>query len=180
VTTPADSGEAPPARGGAYDYDGPIAWEYRPELDHDPDPGEVVWAWVAFEDDHRVGKDRPLAVVGRTVDRRLVGLMLTSRNRDGENGWLAIGAGPWDGRGRPSWVRLDRPLAVAPDAVRREGAVLPRSTYDRIQRTMAALSGAPAGPAPTVGAAPRAVRRGRLGALVTRIGAAVRRRPPAS
>jgi hypothetical protein len=56
--------DPPPARGGAYDYDGVVLWEYSPELDHDPDPGEVVWTWVAFEDDPSIGKDRPVAVIG--------------------------------------------------------------------------------------------------------------------
>ena len=49
VTDP--SGEPAPERGGAYTYTGPIAWEYSPELDRDADPGEIVWTWVAFEED---------------------------------------------------------------------------------------------------------------------------------
>ena len=39
--------------------------EYNPELDGQADPGEVVWTWVAYEDDPRQGKDRPVVVVGR-------------------------------------------------------------------------------------------------------------------
>ena len=124
--------EPAPDRGGAYDYSGPVRWEYRPRLDHDPDPGEVVWTWVSFEDDRTVGKDRPVAVVGQTPDGRLAVLMLSSRAHDADRGWLAIGAGPWDGQGRPSWVRLDRMLAVPASAVRREGAVLPRPTFDAV------------------------------------------------
>ena len=41
------------------------AIEYSPSLDGDPDPGEVVWAWVAYEDDPTQGKDRPVVVIGR-------------------------------------------------------------------------------------------------------------------
>lgn len=123
---------AAPERGGAYDYRGTIHWEYSPEIDHDPDPGEIVWAWVAFEEDASVGKDRPVAVVGRTDDRRLVALMLSSRNHDGDRGWISIGSGPWDREGRESWVRRDRVLAVHAGAVRREGAILPRPTYEAI------------------------------------------------
>lgn len=133
-------GEPAPDRGGAYDYDGPIAWEYRPELDDEPDPGEIVWTWVAFEDDPSIGKDRPVAVVGRASDGRLVALMLSSRNHDGERDWIPIGSGPWDHEGRESWLRGDRVLAVAFDAVRREGAILPRATYDSVR---AALAGWP-------------------------------------
>ena len=39
---------------------------YRPRRDGEPDPGEVVWAWVPFEDDPQQGKDRPVLVLGST------------------------------------------------------------------------------------------------------------------
>jgi hypothetical protein len=51
--------------------------EYAPRADGRPDPGEVVWAWVPYEDDPRRGKDRPVLVVGRR-GRRLLVLALTS------------------------------------------------------------------------------------------------------
>jgi hypothetical protein len=123
-----------PARGGAVDYDGRVHLEYSPELDHDPDPGEVVWTWVAYEEDASIGKDRPVAVVGRTDDRRLVALMLSSRDHRNDRGWISIGSGPWDRQGRESWVRHDRILAVPATAVRREGAIVPRATFDAIVR----------------------------------------------
>jgi hypothetical protein len=31
--------------------DAEIRAEYAPDLDGDPDPGEVVWTWVPYEDD---------------------------------------------------------------------------------------------------------------------------------
>src|SRR5262249_59628714 len=37
-------------------YDGTVTAEYAPRLDGRPDPGEVVWTWVAFEDDPARGK----------------------------------------------------------------------------------------------------------------------------
>jgi hypothetical protein len=58
--------------------------------------------------------------------------MLSSRDHGGERGWISIGTGPWDREGRESWVRRDRVLAVHADAVRREGAVMPRATYEAI------------------------------------------------
>ena len=112
MSYPDPSGEPAPARGGAYTYSGPISWEYSPELDRDADPGEIVWTWVAFEEDAHVGKDRPVAVVGRADDGRLVALMLSSKEHDGDRGWISIGTGPWDKEGRESWVRRDRVLAV--------------------------------------------------------------------
>ncbi len=88
------AGEAAPPRGGAVAYSGAIHWEYSPELDRDPDPGEIVWSWVAFEEDDSIGKDRPIAVIGRADDRRLVAVMLSSRGHDGDRDWIAIGGSP--------------------------------------------------------------------------------------
>lgn len=108
---------------------------YAPNPDGRPDPGEIVWTWVPYEDDPTQGKDRPVLVVGRDGDR-LVGLMLTSKDhdRDADAGrfWLDLGTGPWDGRGRPSEVRLNRVLDVDPAAVRREGAVLDEARFDAV------------------------------------------------
>lgn len=122
-------GEAPPPRGGAYDYRGKVRIDYRPQRDREADPGEVVWSWVAFEDDPRIGKDRPLAIIGWADRSRLAAVMLSSRDHAGHANWIPIGSGPWDRQGRPSWVRTDRVLAVDPSAVRREGAVLTRRAH---------------------------------------------------
>ena len=103
---------------------------YAPDLDGRADPGEVVWTWVVYEDDPSKGKDRPVLVVGR--DRRtLLGLMLSSQehHRDDRN-WVGIGSGPWDYENRPSWVRLDRVLDVPEEGIRREGAILERTTFE--------------------------------------------------
>ena len=105
---------------------------YAPDLDGRADPGEVVWTWVAYEEDAAQGKDRPVLVVGRRGDV-LLGLMLTGQqDRDGDPGYLALGSGPWDPAGRPSWLRLDRVLEMAEDSIRREGAVLDRPRFDRV------------------------------------------------
>jgi PemK-like, MazF-like toxin of type II toxin-antitoxin system len=105
---------------------------YAPDLDGAADPGEIVWAWVPFEEDDGRGKDRPLLVVGRGGDD-LLGLMLSSSHkRDGEPDWAAIGSGAWDREGRESFVRLDRVLEVAEHGLRREGAVLDRDRFERV------------------------------------------------
>jgi hypothetical protein len=105
---------------------------YAPDPDGAADPGEIVWAWVPFEEDARQGKDRPLLVVGRAAGE-LLGLMLSSQHkRDGEPGWVAIGSGAWDREGRESFVRLDRVLEVAEHGIRREGAVLSRDRFERV------------------------------------------------
>jgi len=105
---------------------------YEPEADGEPDPGEVVWAWVPYEDDPSQGKDRPVLVVGRS-GRTVLGLYLSSKSqRDGERNWMALGPGTWDREERPSWIRLDRVLEVDHDGIRREGAILDRPRFDRV------------------------------------------------
>jgi hypothetical protein len=103
---------------------------YAPNLDGRADPGEIVWTWVAYEDDPTRGKDRPVLVVGR--DRRvLLGLMVSSQERHaGDRDWVGIGSGAWDYEGRQSWVRLDRVLDVPEEGIRREGAILEREVFE--------------------------------------------------
>jgi hypothetical protein len=112
---------------------------YRPRADGDPDPGEVVWAWVPYDEGDGRGKDRPVLVIGRR-GADLLALMLTSKDHDRDaddearhgRSWTDIGSGAWDSRGRPSEVRLDRLLVLDPTAVRREGAALDRARFDRV------------------------------------------------
>ena len=113
--------------------------EYRPRDDGRPDPGEVVWAWVPYDENDGRGKDRPVLVIGRRGDR-LLGLMLSSQDHDKDADdearhgrlWTDLGSGAWDARGRPSEVRLDRLLVLDPATVRREGAALDRARFDRV------------------------------------------------
>jgi PemK-like, MazF-like toxin of type II toxin-antitoxin system len=105
---------------------------YAPELDGRADPGEIVWTWVAYEEDATRGKDRPVLVVGRD-GKTLLGLMLSSNaERDGQPNWYALGPGSWDRQRRPSWVRLDRVLLVPEDGIRREGSVLDRKRFEAV------------------------------------------------
>ena len=112
---------------------------YTPVMDGDADPGEVVWTWVPYQEDASVGKDRPVVVIGADGPGVYV-VQLTSKDhgldaeQEARNGrfWLDIGAGAWDPKGRPSQVRLDRALWVLSTDVRREGAVLPRATWQRV------------------------------------------------
>jgi len=121
------------------DFHGVVHPVYSPELDGSPDPGEIVWTWVPYDEADGRGKDRPVLVIGRR-GAGLVGLMLTSKDHDRDAAdearhgrtWLDIGTGAWDARGRPSEVRLDRLLELDPAAVRREGAALDRARFDRV------------------------------------------------
>lgn len=113
--------------------------EYRPREDDRPDPGEIVWAWVPYDEDDGRGKDRPVLVIGRRGGD-LLGLMLSSQDHDRDADdearhgriWTDLGSGAWDSRGRPSEVRLDRLLVLPPATVRREGAALDRTRFDRV------------------------------------------------
>jgi len=113
--------------------------EYRPRADDLPDPGEVVWAWVPFDEGDGRGKDRPVLVIGRRGGS-LLALLLSSQDHDRDAAdearhgrlWTDIGSGPWDSRRRPSEVRLDRLLVLDPATVRREGAALDRARFDRV------------------------------------------------
>ena len=130
-----DPGVAPPAGQHAHDYAGAVDVSYAPTPDGHPDPGEVVWTWVPYEEDPSVGKDRPVVVVGRAVQGQpgeLAVLMLSSHEHPDDRRWMVLGAGAWDAEGRVSSVRVDRVLAVAPDAVRREGAALDQARFDRV------------------------------------------------
>lgn len=154
------SGDAERAR-ALHDRSGsdPLALEYAPREDDHADPGEIVWAWVPFEEDISRGKDRPVLVLGREDAVRggrdgsgelLIALMLTSRDRAATGGvstdehgatWVDIGSGDWDAQGRPSEVRADRLLRIAPGTVRREGARLDRDRYDRVAAAVRRVHG---------------------------------------
>jgi hypothetical protein len=113
--------------------------EYAPVHNGRPDPGEVVWTWVPFEDDPRQGKDRPvlvLAVGGGVV----TGLAMTSKDHDRDEEqerragrlWMDVGTGAWDRQGRESEVRINRVLRLPESKVRREGAALDERVFNEV------------------------------------------------
>lgn len=119
------------------DYRDMINFEYSPSLDGDADPGEIVWTWVPFEEDHSQGKDRPVLLVGRDGEY-LLALMMTSKDHNNrehaDSNYLDIGSGPWDPQDRASEVKLNRVIRVRPDSMRREGAIMPEDTFRLIER----------------------------------------------
>lgn len=132
-----------PSADYAGDFTGVATATYAPNADDVADPGEIVWAWVPFEEDHTQGKDRPVLVVGH-AGRSLLALMLTSKDHDRDAAdeqrhgrvWVDIGAGGWDRQGRPSEVRVDRVLQLDPTSVRREGARLDRARFDEVAQAL--------------------------------------------
>ncbi len=138
------------AAGGGHpgDFRGTPEMTWSPAPDGRPDPGEIVWTWVPYEEDHTQGKDRPVLLIGRD-GRWLLGVPLTSRDHDRDadqerragREWVDIGSGAWDRRGRPSEVRVNRILRVDPAAVRREGATLDRERFEQVAAAVRAHHG---------------------------------------
>lgn len=133
--------QAPPPLSDAYpgDFTGIPQLTYSPAPGDLPDPGEVVWTWVPYEEDHSQGKDRPALLVGRDGDW-LLALPLTSKDHDRDKGqeasqgryWVDLGVGDWDPRRRPSEARVDRIVRVNPAGVRRIGSQVDQATFDRV------------------------------------------------
>ncbi|MEZ0579341.1 type II toxin-antitoxin system PemK/MazF family toxin [Nocardioides sp. MH1] len=126
--------------------------DYRPVADGRPDPGEVCWAWVPYEDDPRQGKDRPVLVIAAREDdgdRVVDCLVMTSKDHDRDAAqearagrhWMDVGTGGWDREHRPSEARLDRLVTLRESDVRREGAALDPETYAEVLAARAALIG---------------------------------------
>ncbi len=121
------------------DFTGTPRITYSPAPGKEADPGEVVWTWVPYEEDHREGKDRPVLIIGRDHEW-LLGLLLTSKDHDRDAAqearsgrrWMDIGTGEWDPQRRPSEVRINRIIRIDPDGVRRIGAVLDRDVFEAV------------------------------------------------
>lgn len=126
------------------DFTGTLHPSYTPTDDDQADPGEVVWAWVPYEEDHSQGKDRPVLVIGRDSGW-LLALPVTSKDHDRDAAqeasvgryWVDIGTGGWDRQGRPSEARVNRVIRLSPSSVRRIGARLERDRFDDVCEEMA-------------------------------------------
>jgi PemK-like, MazF-like toxin of type II toxin-antitoxin system len=103
---------------------------YEPCLDGDPDPGEVVWAWVPYEEDHTQGKDRPVIVIGRH-GAFLAGIQLTTKGADHPEN-VFVGSGGWDPQRRDSWAKLDRIVQIDPSTVRRADNIREKQRFDQL------------------------------------------------
>lgn len=103
---------------------GALKLSYAPNVDGDPDAGEVIWTWVPYDERDGRGKDRPVLIVARRDGDRVYGVRLTSKSHDSDRDYLAIGAGEWDSAGRPSWVDVEQIYLVHREGMRREASVL--------------------------------------------------------
>lgn len=120
---------------------GDVSLSYNPEVDGDPDPGEIVWTWVPYEERDGRGKDRPVLVVARMNGEHVLAVQLTSKDHSHEGDFVPLGAGPWDSAGRPSWANIDRVFRVHPAGMRREAAQLPRDRFTLVAAALRARYG---------------------------------------
>ncbi|GAB3617104.1 type II toxin-antitoxin system PemK/MazF family toxin [Okibacterium endophyticum] len=116
-----------------------VRMTYVPENDGNPDPGEIVWTWVPYEERDGRGKDRPVLIVAAERNGpALLAVQLTSQGHEGD---LSVGSGSWDSERRESWVKTDRVFRVYPSGMRREAASLPRDRFERVTEVLAARYG---------------------------------------
>lgn len=145
------AGKAAASRPTAYvgDHVGPLPHlRYAPKPDGRPDPGEIVWTRVPYQEDPSEGKDRPVLLLGWDGPW-LLGCPLTSKDHDRDEQqeraagrvWVDIGAGAWDARRRPSEAGIHRVIRIDPDAIRREGAVLDQAHFRQVVAALVGFHG---------------------------------------
>lgn len=118
-----------------------LTLSYEPSMDGDPDTGEVVWTWVPYAEGDGRGKDRPVLVIGRQSAERVYVVRLTSKAHDGDRDFLALGSGPWDAQGRPSWVDVDHVYSVHAQGMRREASALDAKRFQFVAAALRARYG---------------------------------------
>jgi hypothetical protein len=111
---------------------GEVHTVYAPKHDGDPDPGEIVWTWVPFEEHDGRGKDRPVLIVAREKSGTVLAVQLTSKRHDGTQDFVDVGTGPWDREARESWVNLERVVRMHHEGMRREACAMDRHRFDLV------------------------------------------------
>lgn len=118
---------------------------YAPKADGEPDAGEVVWTWVPYQEHDGRGKDRPVLVIGRYSADEVFAVRLTSKDHDGDREFLPLGPGPWDSKGRDSWVDIENIYLVHNEGMRREASVLDPQRFVIVAAALHELHGWDAG-----------------------------------
>jgi hypothetical protein len=115
---------------------GEVDITYNPSTDGAADPGEIVWTWVPYEENDGRGKDRPVLVVANEPGGTVLAVQLTSKEHDGDPDDVAIGNGPWDSEGRPSWIRLERVFRLHQEGMRREACALDAAKFRLVEAAL--------------------------------------------
>ncbi len=85
--------------------------------------GQMVWTWIAYEEDPSQGKDRPVLLIG-AHSGWLLGLPATSQDHDR--------SGEWDKQRRVSEVRTDRIVRIDPAYVRRASGSVSAAVFQKV------------------------------------------------
>ena len=105
-------------------------------MDGQADPGEVIWVWIQPNLPGHPARERAMVVVGRS-QHLLLGLLISPNpEHANEDNWIDIGSGGWDVAGCQCWVRLDKILEVPESTIRRQGAIIPKSRFERIAQRL--------------------------------------------
>ncbi len=109
---------------------------YAPQIDGDPDAGEIIWTWVPYAENDGRGKDRPVLVIGRESADRVYAVRLTSKAHGGDRDFLPIGSGAWDAQGRSSWIDIEQLYSVHSAGMRREASALDLERFVRVANAL--------------------------------------------
>jgi hypothetical protein len=114
---------------------------YSPSTDGNPDPGEIVWTWVPYEEEDGRGKDRPVLLVAAEPNGTALAVQLTSKPHGDAANFVSIGRGSWDSQERASWVGIERVFRVHPEGMRREASALDVDRFSRVADAITARYG---------------------------------------
>ncbi|MET8541708.1 type II toxin-antitoxin system PemK/MazF family toxin [Kitasatospora sp. NPDC004799] len=107
----------------------------RPGTGAAPQPREIWWAQVPFEDGPGA-KDRPCLVL-RVRGRTATVAKITSKHHAGRPGVLALPPGSvGDRQGRASWLETDELREVPLSAFRRRAGTVDRQVWARAQQVL--------------------------------------------
>ncbi|MER7846746.1 type II toxin-antitoxin system PemK/MazF family toxin [Kitasatospora sp. NPDC096077] len=114
---------------------GPAGPRSRPSRGARPEPQEIWWAEVPFEDGPGA-KDRPCLVL-RVHGRTATVAKITSKHHAERPGVLALPPGSvGDRQGRASWLETDELREVPLSAFRRRAGTLDRQVWTRAQQVL--------------------------------------------
>jgi hypothetical protein len=100
---------------------------YRPRHpDGHPDPGEIVWARVPFEDDPTQSKIRPVVIIGRAKNGNLVAVQSTSKSH--RPGSIPVA---WS-NDKISYIRPERLIQIDANNYQKEGSYIKRPKFQEI------------------------------------------------
>lgn len=111
---------------------------YAPQLDGEPDPGEIIWTWVPYVENDGRGKDRPVLIIARIDRVSWAACYLSTKEH---RGFVSVGTGPWDSKGRESFLSPERVLRVTEHGMRRESTGIDRELFESAVSTVLSYHG---------------------------------------